>query len=83
MNEKVFECLGWAGYLKDWAGPVKGERPSAYIIMATDKNAKAECDEGIIGQTILLAAVEKEWADVFLAMSTGQSWLVLLVFRMI
>ena len=19
MNEKVFECLGWAGYLKDWA----------------------------------------------------------------
>ena len=18
MNEKVFECLGWAGYLKDW-----------------------------------------------------------------
>ena len=45
MNEKVFECLGWAGYLKEWAGPVKGERPSAYIIMATDKNAKAECDE--------------------------------------
>ena len=66
MNEKVFECLGWAGYLKDWAGPVKGERPSAYIIMATDKNAKAECDEGIIGQTILLAAVEKGMGGCFL-----------------
>ena len=66
MNEKVFECLGWAGYLKDWAGPVKGERPSAYIIMATDKNAKAECDEGSIGQTILLAAVEKGMGGCFL-----------------
>ena len=53
MNEKVFECLGW-------------ERPSAYIIMATDKNAKAECDEGIIGQTILLAAVEKGMGGCFL-----------------
>lgn len=83
MNEKVFECLGWAGYLKDWAGPVKGERPSAYIIMATDKNAKAECDEGIIDRQFFWQQLKKEWADVFLAMSTGQSWLVLLAFRMI
>lgn len=57
-NNKVFSCLGWAGYLKDWDGPVKRERPSGYIIMVTKAGAHSTFDEGIVGQTILLAATE-------------------------
>lgn len=58
MREKVFATLGWAGYLKDWAGPVKGERPAGYIILLRDNNlaAKAVMDEGIAAQSILLGA---------------------------
>ena len=60
-NDKIFECLKWAGYLKDWDGPEEGERPSAYIIMLGDKNIAKEfhCDQGIAAQSILLGAVEK------------------------
>ena len=83
MNEKVFECLGWAGYLKDWAGPVKGERPSSYIIMATDKMQKRNVMRELSDRQFFWQQLKKEWVDVFLAMSTGQSWLVLLAFRMI
>ena len=61
-NEKVFSCLGWAGYLKDWAGPENEERPSAYIIiLSTEKNlVKVACDVGIACQSILLGAVESD-----------------------
>ncbi|MGN6710427.1 nitroreductase family protein [Anaerocolumna jejuensis] len=58
VREKVFSCLGWAGYLKDWDGPVKGERPAGYIILLRDKGiaAKLGIDEGIAVQSIFLGA---------------------------
>lgn len=61
LCEKIFSCLGWAGYLSDWPGPVKGERPTAYIIclLDTDICSEADVDLGIASQNILLGAAEK------------------------
>jgi len=60
-NEKIFPHTKWAGYLKDWAGPEEGERPSAYIIILGDTKIKESfgCDHGIAAQSILLGATEK------------------------
>jgi len=60
-NAKIFPCLAWAGYLKDWDGPIEKERPSAYVVVLGDKNIKIElsCDCGIAAQSIMLGAVEK------------------------
>ena len=61
LNKRVFSCLAWAGYLKDWPGPIEGERPAAYIIMVNDTEISNNyfCDHGIAAQSILLSAVEK------------------------
>ncbi len=64
MNKRVFPHLKWAGYLKDWGGPIEGEKPSAYIIIMWDKTLPtsrdiAICDLGIASQSILLGAREK------------------------
>ena len=56
---EVFPTLKWAAYLKEWDGPAKGERPSAYIIMLSPAGQNTAWDEGICGQTILLSATEK------------------------
>ena len=58
QNAQVFSTLGWAGYLKDWAGPQEGERPAAYIIILNDTEiAKtAKYDAWIAVQSILLGA---------------------------
>ena len=60
-NDKIFPALAWAGYLKEWPGPEKGERPSAYIIMLGDSAIMPaySIDPGIAAQSILLGAVEK------------------------
>lgn len=60
-NEKIFPHLSWAGYLKNWKGPAKGERPSAYIIVLNDTKISDNffCDDGIAVQSILLGAVEQ------------------------
>jgi nitroreductase len=60
LNEAIFECLGWAGYLKAWPGPKKGERPSAYIVVLGDGEIAKDCgcDHGIAAQSILLGARE-------------------------
>jgi nitroreductase len=61
MNARIFSCLAWAAYLKDWDGPAPGERPSAYIVILLDELIAKNClcDDGIAAQTILLGAVEK------------------------
>lgn len=60
-NNMIFPHLGWAAYLKDWPGPDKGERPSAYIIVLLDTliSKSPWCDHGIVAQSILLGATEK------------------------
>jgi len=59
-NARIFECLAWAAYLKDWKGPPEGERPSAYIIILADTTISktVDCDHGIACQSILLGARE-------------------------
>lgn len=60
-NNLIFPHLAWAGYLKEWPGPVEGERPSAYIVILRDKDISSSesCDHGITAQTILLGAAER------------------------
>jgi nitroreductase len=59
-RERVFACLGWAAYLKDWDGPASGERPSGYIVVFNDGDPSASTyiDLGIAAQTMVLAASE-------------------------
>ena len=63
-NALIFPCMAWAGYLKDWPGPVPGERPSAYIIILGDNDIRKEisCDHGIAAQSIMLDATAAGWA---------------------
>lgn len=67
--EKIHPTLIWAGYLKEWPGPDKGERPPAYIVVLKDKetNMVAGIDHGIAVQSILLGAVEKGLGGCILA----------------
>jgi nitroreductase len=58
--ERVFPYLAWAGYLTEWPGPEKGERPSAYIIILGDKSVTDifGIDHGIAAQSIMLGATD-------------------------
>jgi len=58
--EKVFPYLAWAGYLTDWPGPDKGERPTAYIIILGDRSVSDifGVDHGIAAQSIMLGTTE-------------------------
>lgn len=65
--DAVFAELAWAGYFKDWAGPVAGERPTGYVIIAAERGTAgkpaapiAEADCGIAAQTMMLAARSAE-----------------------
>jgi len=61
INAVIFPHLAWAGYLKDWAGPAEGERPSAYIIILGDTEIRSSfgVDHGIAAQSIMLGAAER------------------------
>ncbi len=61
MNEAIFSALAWAAYLKEWPGPPKGQRPSAYVVVLQDKEISKTpgVDHGIACQNMLLGAVEK------------------------
>lgn len=67
-NKKIFSCLAWAGYLKDWPGPEEGEKPPAYIIILGDHSVSTNfwCDHGIASQSMLLGAREKGLAGCIL-----------------
>jgi nitroreductase len=60
-NDRIFSCLAWAAYLKDWKGPKEGERPTGYIVVLGDTTITKDfgCDHGIASQSILLGAREK------------------------
>jgi nitroreductase len=68
INAEIFSCLGWAGYLKDWPGPEKGERPAGYIVILGDTTISQDfgCDHGIAGQSMLLGARAKGLAGCML-----------------
>lgn len=65
LRERIFNLVKWAGYLKDWPGPDKGERPAAYIVCILDRNRckgperEAHFDLGIATQNLLLGAAEQ------------------------
>ncbi len=67
-NAEIFPCLAWAAYLKDWPGPLEGERPSGYIVVLGDMAITQDfgCDHGIASQSILLGAREKGLAGCML-----------------
>ncbi len=57
-NKLIFDCLIWAPYIKEWAGPIQGQRPAAYLVMMLDTHLikKADLDAGIQAQSIMLCA---------------------------
>jgi len=60
-NGRIFSCLTWATYLKNWDGPSPGQRPTPYIVILIDETITKDwwCDDGIVAQTILLGTAEK------------------------
>jgi nitroreductase len=60
-TQAVFPHLRWAAALRDWPGPVEGERPTAYIVILRDTRivGNYEFDAGIAAQSMLLAATEQ------------------------
>jgi len=69
INNQIFPLLKWAGYLKNWDGPIKGERPSAYIVILNDEDLSNNyyCDDGIVSQSMLLGAVDSGFGGCIIA----------------
>lgn len=60
---ELYPHLRWAGALKDWDGPMEGERPTGYIAILAPKGAGRllHIDVGIAAQTLQLAAHARGW----------------------
>ncbi len=59
--DEMFKNVAFAGYLKDWGGPLESERPAAYIVMMCKEDTidvNLGIDMGIAAQSILLTATE-------------------------
>jgi nitroreductase len=69
QNDKIFSCLTWAAYLKEWKGPEPAEQPTGYIVILGDTTISNNfwCDHGIAAQTILLGARAKGLAGCMFA----------------
>lgn len=67
--DQVFPLTAWAGYLKDWPGPIEGERPTAYVTVLLDTRISSNPwhDEYIAAQSILLGAVEAGYGGCIIA----------------
>ncbi len=67
--EKVFPCLRWANYLKDWDGPLPSERPVAYILVLAPHNVTKfhYYDCGIACQSMLLGATSMGFGGCMIA----------------
>lgn len=59
-NQKIFQHVKWANYLRYWDGPAPQEAPSAYILILChpDCGKFHLVDTGIAAQTIMLGATE-------------------------
>lgn len=63
--DKIQPCTGWARALPELNLPREGSRPTAFIVICQDLSindsiARFQKDVGIVAQTILLSAVEKD-----------------------
>lgn len=62
--KEIYPHLVWAAYLKDWDGPIEGERPTGVILIVSKEGSLTDsllaCDAGIASQSIMLGAIEKE-----------------------
>lgn len=58
--EALYPHLHWAGYLKEWDGPKKGERPPLLVLQLLDKSlsSTSRYDEGLQLSSFTLQATE-------------------------
>ena len=60
-EDGVFDTLAFAAYLRPWVRPDVGERPTAYVVIMSEKDADVTLgiDIGIAAEAMLLTAREK------------------------